>query len=238
MAYELRNGKLVDIGTPSVVQQASMGIQGMMGMSGVPAAGPGPGTGAEPAPWYMPKPSPSGEPLQVVESGGPLALAGPLLGAAGITLPTAITALLGAIGVGYAGYQALGGGEGGGIGGLNILGGDEGFIPGTMVPLGGPGLPEPPAAMVAKEWSTGTAQFYMLIDGRIAVYSKKKKRWKIYRPQKMAVIGKNLPSHRTLVRLRHNLKRHKDDAISIIKMVAPKRLEKTHTRSQGPWRRK
>lgn len=67
------------------------------------------------------------------------------------------------------------------------------------VPLGGPGLAEPPAEMVAKEWSTGTAQFYQLIDGRIMVFSKKKNRWKIYRPAKHIVVPRN-PRVGTLLR--------------------------------------
>lgn len=78
-------------------------------------------------------------------------------------------------------------------------GGDPsgGYVNG--IPLQGPGLPEPPPQMVAKEWSTGTAQFYLLIDGRIAVYSKKKKRWKVYRPQKHIVVPRN-PRIGTLIR--------------------------------------
>ena len=121
-----------------------------------------------------------------------------IMGGAGKLLaPIAATAI--GAGAAWLGAQALGLGEGGGIGGLNLLGGDVGVIPGTMIPLGGPGLPEPPAHMVAKEWSTGTAQFYMLIDGRIAVYSKKAKRWKVYRPKKHIVLSSN-PRIGTLLR--------------------------------------
>ncbi|GAI21466.1 unnamed protein product, partial [marine sediment metagenome] len=75
----------------------------------------------------------------------------------------------------------------------------EQLIPGTNIPLGGPFLAEPPAAMIAKEWNTGTAQFYQLIDGRIAVYSKKKKTWKAYRPAKHIVVSRN-PRMGTLLR--------------------------------------
>lgn len=67
------------------------------------------------------------------------------------------------------------------------------------VPLVGPGLAEPPAEYVVKEWNTGTAQFYMLADGRIMVYSKKKRRWKIYRPAKHIVVPRN-PRIGTLLR--------------------------------------
>lgn len=78
----------------------------------------------------------------------------------------------------------------------SLVGGDlnpfnTSVIPGTDITLGGPGLEEPSANMVVKEWSTGTAQFYMLTDGRIAVYSKKAKRWKAYRPARHIVVSKN-----------------------------------------------
>lgn len=165
----------------------------------------------------------------------------PAVAPAVIGATPALGALGGVIGAGAALYglaQLLGLGEGGGLFGINLLGGNGGFIPGTMIPLGGPGLPEPPAAMVAKEWSTGTAQFYMLIDGRIAVYSKKKRRWKVYRPEKMAVISKRLPSHRTLVRLKGKLDRHAGDALTILKLTRPHRLAKPQRRYQYYGRRK
>jgi len=47
---------------------------------------------------------------------------------------------------------------------------------------------EPPADIVAYTWNTGTAIFYRLIDGKIAV-RKKNGVWKIYRPPKMLVIS-------------------------------------------------
>jgi len=66
------------------------------------------------------------------------------------------------------------------------------------VPLVGPGLPEPPAWMVAKEWHIRggkdgrvTAQMYLLIDGRIASYNKGKKTWKVWRPKKNIVLSSN-----------------------------------------------
>ena len=101
---------------------------------------------------------------------------GPFLGAAG----PVVTGALGAVGLAAAGAWAGG-----------LFDGGPGVIPGTNIPLGGPFLPEPPAAMVAKEWNTGTAQFYQLIDGRIAVYSKKKGTWKAYRPAKHIVVSRN-----------------------------------------------
>jgi hypothetical protein len=45
--------------------------------------------------------------------------------------------------------------------------------------------------MVTKQWVANQAQFYMLLDGRIAVYSKRKKRWKVYRPARNLVISRN-----------------------------------------------
>lgn len=77
--------------------------------------------------------------------------------------------------------------------------GEGQLMAGRGVPLGGPGLPEPAARTVVKEWNTGTAQFYLLTDGRIAVYGKKKKRWKVYRPARHIVVSKN-PRLGTLLR--------------------------------------
>jgi len=148
-----------------------------------------------------------------------IAAATPALASLGV--PASVLTLLGLAGGAYGLYQALGGGQGLGIGGINLLGGQEGYIPGTMIPLGGPFLPEPPAEMVVKEWSTGTAQFYQLIDGRIAVYAKSKKSWKVYRPYKPCVIGKNMPSHRMMTRLHRYLARHKADATTILKITSP-----------------
>lgn len=143
------------------------------------------------------------------------------LSAIGIAIPEPITTALGIAGLTYAGAQALGLGEGGGIGGINLLGGDTTTIPGTDIILQGPGLAEPYPSMIVKEWNANGSQFYLLTDGRIAVYSKRTKRWKAYRPPKLAVIGKNMPSHKMITRLRRNLKRHKDDARTILKLTDP-----------------
>lgn len=91
----------------------------------------------------------------------------------------------GAIALGTAAYQGLGFGQ-------------KGLIPGTMIPLVGPFAPEPPASMIAKEWSTGTARFYMLIDGSI-VTRRKTGVWKRWRPAKHIVVSRN-PRMGTLVR--------------------------------------
>lgn len=76
-------------------------------------------------------------------------------------------------------------------------GGGQTFV--DNVPLGGPGLAEPPARMIAKEWGTPGARFYRLLDGRILVYSFKRRRWKAYRPQRPLVLYRN-PRVRTLVK--------------------------------------
>jgi len=125
--------------------------------------------------------------LEATQAGLPLAVLGPAAAGLLARFGPSILRLLGLVGAGYAGYEVAGGGEGGGFMGLNILGGQEGYIPGTVIPLGGPGAPEPPAALIAKEWSTGTARFYMLIDGRICC-RKKNGVWKIWRPKKHIVL--------------------------------------------------
>lgn len=134
---------------------------------------------------------------------------------------TAGTIATGAAGL-YGILQGLGLGEGGGLFGLNLLGGDD-FVLGG-VPFGGPGLAEPPSRMVLKEWQANGSQFYQLTNGKIAVYSRSKRRWKVYRPQKLAVIGKKMPSHRMVTRLRRNLKRHSADARTILQITSPKSL--------------
>lgn len=171
--------------------------------------------------------------LPIAEAAGPLAVIPAALGALGLTLPGWLAAIIGVAGAGYGAYQALGGGEGGGLFGLNVLGGDE-FTTGG-VEFGGPGLPEPKAPY--KEWSVtinGTRlQFYRVSTPRgtkMFCYNTKTKKWSHWIPQKMAVIGKNLPTHRTLVRLRRNLKKHTADARTILKLTAPKSLKEAKRR--------
>lgn len=149
-------------------------------------------------------------------------------------LPAALMAAIAAAGVGYAGFQALGGGEGGGLFGLNILGGD-GFEQGGLE-FGGPGLPEPTADYT--EWHAGNKQFYYVKqynssgsfkNGKVAMYNRDTKRWKVWTLPKpnLAIIGKNHPSHRMLTRLRRNMKRHTADAKTILKITQPSALEST-----------
>jgi len=65
------------------------------------------------------------------------------------------------------------------------------------VSFGGPGVPEPPASMVAKAWKTKAfsktsgeywVYFWKLIDGRILSYNAAKKSAKIWRPKKPIVL--------------------------------------------------
>jgi len=157
------------------------------------------------------------------------------LGALGLSLPAWLAAILGVGVAGYGAYQALGGGEGGGLFGLNVLGGDQSMLGG--VPFGGPGLAEP--LLPYKEWHITingvTLQFYSVKTARgrkMFCYNTKTKEWSHWTPQKMAVIGKNMPTHRAMVRLRHNLHRHTADARQILKITSPKSL-RTPARHYG-----
>jgi hypothetical protein len=135
-------------------------------------------------------------------------------------------------------------GEGGGIGGINLLGGDVGTIPGTDIGLGGPGLPEPGPGTgwaLQKEWhvnySWGTLQYYLIqkfgskgyANRYIALYNTKTKQWKAWRwkPPTLAVIGKNMPRHQMMVRLRRNLARHSADARQLLAITSPRSLKQT-----------
>jgi hypothetical protein len=157
-----------------------------------------------------------------------------ILGAAGITVPGWLTAALGVAGAAYGAYQLLGGGEGGGLFGNNLLGGDTAWLNG--IELGGPGLPEPSAQYVLKEWHADTAnghmQYYRVqMPGwkkpKTIGYNTRTKRWTVYKPPHLAVIGKNMPRHQMLTRLRHNLSRQSADARTILRITSPKSLRQT-----------
>jgi len=158
----------------------------------------------------------------------------PVAGALGATIPAWLTALLGIAGAGYAGYQALGGVEGGGLFDNNLLGGDDFAIGG--VEFGGPGLAEP--LQPYSEWHVGNKQFYHMSQytqagkysgAKVAMYNKDTKKWKVWNLPKpnLAIIGKNMPSHRMLTRLRRNMKRQTADAKTILKITQPSALERT-----------
>jgi hypothetical protein len=66
--------------------------------------------------------------------------------------------------------------------------------------ISGPGVPEPPKAMVSKQWHVkfesqkyGTFQmfYWLLIDGRMMSYHSPTKTWKIWRPKKHIVISRD-----------------------------------------------
>jgi len=132
---------------------------------------------------------------EVVEAGilpaGIIGLIPPVV--AGLGLPdwlwTAATIGLAAYGI----YEAMDGVNGGVNGGAAMTM----VRNGGMVPVGGPGVPEPPAAMVAKQWKTKAfsktageywVYFFKLIDGRIMCYNGAKRSWKMWRPKKPIVL--------------------------------------------------
>jgi len=107
------------------------------------------------------------------------------------------------------------------------------------VPFTGPGLKEPGGKYLLKEWHIRVdskdgdfdLQFYLTQNDRgtkrIFMYNQRTGAWKSWPMPRLAVIGKNLPSHQMLTRLRRNLKRHQADAVTILKLVAPNKLEST-----------
>lgn len=129
----------------------------------------------------------------------------------------------------YGGLQALGLGEGGGLFGNNLLGGDVLDVGG--VELSGPGLPEPSPSQIIKQWTVhydwGALQYYLVQTGvrsrKILMYNQRTKVWKAWRfnPPHLAVIGKNMPRHQMITRLRRNLRRHRADADTIMKLTSP-----------------
>jgi len=128
-----------------------------------------------------------------------------------------------------------------GMGMAGLFGGETGLteVEGaqTPVPLGGPGLPEPGKPYLIKEWHItypkGRSQFYLVQNaaGRryIMRYNVWNKTWKwwAWRKPAIAVIGKNMPSHKMLTRLRRNMKRHGADARTILKITNPVAYAKT-----------
>jgi len=173
----------------------------------------------------------------------PLALIGAAGGLAGLirAVPTIANLIRGIPGGGLAGIgaaagglyglaQGLGLGEGGGLFGLNLLGGDD-FVMGG-VEMGGPGLAEPKAPY--REWRIGNKQFYAIRPIRkgsgtkIIMYDRESKRWRYWTlKSNNAIIGKNMPSHRMLTRLRRNLSKQSADAKTILKITSPKSLRQT-----------
>lgn len=134
----------------------------------------------------------------------------------------------------WAGAQALGLGEGAGLFGTDYFpgNGQQQMEPGG-VPFEGPGLREPRAEYIVKEWKRRVdsrdgdynLQFYLVkMPGRayrIYMYSQRTRGWKSWGLPRPAVIGKNMPSHKMLTRLRRNLKKQAADAKTILQVASP-----------------
>jgi len=126
----------------------------------------------------------------------------------------------------------------GGAAAMSIFGDEDegGGQQQQIVPFEGPGLREPAAEYVLKEWKIRcdskegdfNLQFYLTqMPGgrkRIYMYSQRTRSWKSWGMPRLAIIGKNLPSHKQLSRLRGNLSRHSKDARLILKLVSPHSL--------------
>ncbi|GAI51044.1 unnamed protein product, partial [marine sediment metagenome] len=132
-----------------------------------------------------------------------------------------------------------------GLGGL-FGGGEDGLAElsptgGMPVPIGGPGLAEPGAPYLIKEWHVtypkGRIQYYLVqrasLSGAIQRYIMAYKtwdgtwKWWRWRSPSLAVIGKNMPSHKMITRLRRNLQKHSADAKTILKLTQPLAYAKT-----------
>ena len=107
------------------------------------------------------------------------------------------------------------------------------------VPISGPGVPEPPHQMVAKEWhlrvqSKEWGSFYMfywrLVDGRCMSYHSPTKTWKIWKPKKHIVISAN-PRLKNLAKLDRVHKR----MVKMVKRYAPPAPRKGKPVYQQPY---
>ena len=167
-----------------------------------------------PAPIALPPGVATGAGVGII---GPVAAAG---AAAGLSPAAAALLGLGAYGAG------------------TLLSGSQAVVPGEQygVPFGGPGLKEPGKPYLLKEWHIRMdskegdfdLQFYLTMNARgtkrIFMYNQRTKAWKTWPMPRLAVIGKNLPCHRMITRLRRNLKRHTADARTVLKLVSPNSL--------------
>lgn len=151
--------------------------------------------------------------LPVAAIGG---VSGAIAGLAGVwdevtgMLPESWGGFLGAVGTGLGLYNLISGAVSGGggasevtnVGGINMASGTQvvtvnGGTAVGGVSFGGPGVPEPPAAMVAKAWKTKSfsntvgeywVYFWKLTDGRILCWNAAKREAKIWRPKKPIVM--------------------------------------------------
>lgn len=165
----------------------------------------------------------------------PAVVSGIQTGLAGGGWGPALTAGLGLIGLGGTAATILGlagqvfggdflGGVGGGGGGPLIQNGGGAMTTGTIVnngtavqgvPFGGPGVPEPPAGMVAKAWKTKSfsnsvgeywVYHWILLDGRRLTWNAAKRQAKIWRPQKNITLGPK-PKVKDLIRINRSVNR-------------------------------
>jgi len=114
--------------------------------------------------------------------------------------------------------------------------GQQGYpeVPGTDIQLGGPGMAEPSNVPIVAEWASpdGRFRYYrvQMPNGKtktVGVYLATGKWW-VIRPPRLAVIGKNMPRHQMITRLRRNLKRHTADAKTILQVTSPAYYAKMH----------
>lgn len=217
-AEEARRGIPVSIEAPEALAMELAKVPTVGGLEQIPDGGEAMGngyTGVGIFPWQTP-PGVGFRAPWTPKNGGDVAQDGqevpadagalgfPL--AMGLTLP--LTGLLGvAGGVATAGgHPAIGAGLTG-AGALLAAGEDASVVNG--IPISGPGVPEPPRYMVAKQWVTLVSAkdignyyvyFFKLIDGRIMCYNPRMREWKIWRPKKHIVISSN-PRMKTLSKL-------------------------------------
>jgi hypothetical protein len=83
------------------------------------------------------------------------------------------------------------------------------------VPFGGPGVPEPPNALVSKMWKTKSfsntvgeywVYHWLLIDGRRASYNAAKKQFKVWKPKHNIVLGPK-PRVKDLIKINRTVNR-------------------------------
>lgn len=186
---------------------------------------------------------PSLEDMELKQAGVPPLL----LGGGGALIPAAAKAASVAIPAAGAGLARVLGLAGLGVGaglGLDSLFGETSSRMENGFELGGPALKEPSKDVLIKEWHVSypstRLQYYLVQKPGskrryIMMYNTAKKTWKTWawRKPHLAVIGKNMPSHKMLTRLRRNLKRHQDDAKTLLRLVSPASLKTSRTSGWG-----
>ena len=133
-------------------------------------------------------------------------------GIGGIIGGAAADTAIDALGSGNKEYDI--GGDAGGAGDMTT-----GLVTGSTViagvPFGGPGVPEPPAALVGKMWKTKSfsntvgeywVYHWLLIDGRQMSYNAAKKQVKVWRPKHNITLGPK-PRVKDLIRINKSVNR-------------------------------